>query len=587
MSNYNSLKTTIDANIKQNGVQAITGQILNSVLNAMVTTLGAGYQFAGVATTATNPGSPDAKVFYIANGKGTYTNFGGVEVTEDDVVVLYWDSSWHKVQTGIASQDNLSEIQEILDGTPSSPTILPSEGYVTQCYTDFVLNTLTLGNSYFDKRTLVPSGKVISNLSVALKLSGKFRFIIIDATSYAIIDEIEKDGVTGINNYDVNLSYNTDVYVGIKGGTTSSVSKNNYASGVYFNITSGTPVAMTYMVAIGVTYLNYAGGLIDQVEKLSIVGGVSDVSDINNLLAHSDVVTLAPRDYLVTTPVILTSGKTLRGSFGKTRLILSDGCTTAIQASNANDIQISDIEIVGTCPNYSYDMNGVIAGSGYNLVETESNALALDYMGNEKGIYLYYCENVALNNIKINHINGSAIRVNHTGRDYIKGLNATNLFITNCYNGIYTENEHEFSQYTNISITLCMIGIHVTSGNLVFSCGHITRCRVGMQLVDGYNTAHGIVNGIEFKHNQIAGIIANGVTVGEYFTGCYVTYCNIIIRNCSAICFDCLMVGRCDLVCTNDLGATGKNYIGKYVVRTNSTITNTGNLEIGERVNLY
>ena len=110
MSNYNSLKSTIDANIKQNGNQEITGQILNSVLNAMVTTLGTGYQFAGVATIATNPGTPDAKVFYIANGKGTYEKFGGLEVTEDDVVVLYWDSAWHKVATGIASQEKLSDL---------------------------------------------------------------------------------------------------------------------------------------------------------------------------------------------------------------------------------------------------------------------------------------------------------------------------------------------------------------------------------------------------------------------------------------------------------------------------------------------
>ena len=113
MSNYNSLKTTIDANIKQNGNQEITGQILNSVLNQMVTTLGAGYQFAGVATLdpATNPGTPDAKVFYIANGKGKYEKFGGINVTEDDVVVLYWDSAWHKVATGIASQAKLSELE--------------------------------------------------------------------------------------------------------------------------------------------------------------------------------------------------------------------------------------------------------------------------------------------------------------------------------------------------------------------------------------------------------------------------------------------------------------------------------------------
>lgn len=112
MGNYTTLKTTINANIRQNGNQEITGKILNSVLNAMVNTLGEGYQFAGVATTATNPGTPDAKVFYIANGKGTYTNFGGIEVTEDDVVVLYWDSSWHKGSTGIAYQAKLTKLEE-------------------------------------------------------------------------------------------------------------------------------------------------------------------------------------------------------------------------------------------------------------------------------------------------------------------------------------------------------------------------------------------------------------------------------------------------------------------------------------------
>ena len=111
MSNYNSLKTAIDANIKQNGKQEITGPVLNSVLNAMVDTLGAGYQFAGIAVSDTNPGTPDAKVFYIANGKGAYTNFGGLEVTEDEVVVLYYDTEWHKVSTGIASQAKLSELQ--------------------------------------------------------------------------------------------------------------------------------------------------------------------------------------------------------------------------------------------------------------------------------------------------------------------------------------------------------------------------------------------------------------------------------------------------------------------------------------------
>ena len=75
-----------------------------------------GYLFAGIATIDTNPRIHDAKVFYIANGKGIYTNFGGIEVTEDDVVVLYWDTAWHKVATGIASQEKLSELVESCGG---------------------------------------------------------------------------------------------------------------------------------------------------------------------------------------------------------------------------------------------------------------------------------------------------------------------------------------------------------------------------------------------------------------------------------------------------------------------------------------
>ena len=111
MANYQLLKADIDAKVYQNGAQEITGANLNSVLNIMVTTLGAEYQFAGVATIDTNPGTPDAKVFYIANDKGTYTNFGSIEVTEDDVVVLYWDTAWHKEATGIASQTKLTELE--------------------------------------------------------------------------------------------------------------------------------------------------------------------------------------------------------------------------------------------------------------------------------------------------------------------------------------------------------------------------------------------------------------------------------------------------------------------------------------------
>ena len=141
MANYQLLKADIDKKVYQNGAQEITGANLNSVLNEMVTTLGAEYQFAGVATIDTNPGTPDAKVFYIANGKGTYTNFGGISITEDEIVILYYDTAWHKLLTGIASQEKLTELESEV-----SPLMTEKVDY-TEYKGKFISTTLEWVNS--------------------------------------------------------------------------------------------------------------------------------------------------------------------------------------------------------------------------------------------------------------------------------------------------------------------------------------------------------------------------------------------------------------------------------------------------------
>lgn len=117
MANYQLLKADIDKKVYQNGKQEITGENLNSVLNAMVTTLGAGYQFMGVATP-TNPGTaqtPDYKCFYLATTPGTYTNLGGLVVADGEVSILKYDSSWTKEVTGIATAEQLNQLGQKLD----------------------------------------------------------------------------------------------------------------------------------------------------------------------------------------------------------------------------------------------------------------------------------------------------------------------------------------------------------------------------------------------------------------------------------------------------------------------------------------
>lgn len=110
--------------------KAVTDEF-GTIQEAIASIVNAGYVFGGVAKPSTDPGTPNAKVFYIANGKGTYTNFGGLKVTEDEVVVLKYDTAWHKVATGIASDAKLSELENKVDGVKHTETIDAemSDGY--------------------------------------------------------------------------------------------------------------------------------------------------------------------------------------------------------------------------------------------------------------------------------------------------------------------------------------------------------------------------------------------------------------------------------------------------------------------------
>ena len=95
MSKWSTLKAAIASVIKTNGNQAITGSVLQNVLNNIVSSLGENYQFVGIATTLTNPGTPDGNVFYLA-GEGIYANFSNLVIDTGQLGILIWNGSWKK-----------------------------------------------------------------------------------------------------------------------------------------------------------------------------------------------------------------------------------------------------------------------------------------------------------------------------------------------------------------------------------------------------------------------------------------------------------------------------------------------------------
>ena len=112
MANYATLKAAIQDVIKTNNNNEITGALLQQSLLAMIDSMGCvGYEYVGVATPATNPGTPDQNVFYIASTPGTYANFNGLVVNDNEVAIFNWNGEWSKSTTGAANAAYLNNIK--------------------------------------------------------------------------------------------------------------------------------------------------------------------------------------------------------------------------------------------------------------------------------------------------------------------------------------------------------------------------------------------------------------------------------------------------------------------------------------------
>jgi len=98
MANYSNIRNKIISDIKPNNNQEITGQIMQDTLLQMVSLLqDGGYLFKGGATTTNNPIVGDSNVFYLASVKGTYANFGGLQVNDNELAALVYNGSWSKI----------------------------------------------------------------------------------------------------------------------------------------------------------------------------------------------------------------------------------------------------------------------------------------------------------------------------------------------------------------------------------------------------------------------------------------------------------------------------------------------------------
>lgn len=173
MSNYNDLKTRIAAAIHANGVEEITGNVLQSVLIDMVDAIGDEFSLAGVATTTTVPGTPDNKTAYIATAAGTYTNF--LDSNNNPIVVpanalsallTYDPTAGHWTGTTFGTlAPGIIGTNELADGAVTTPKIADSAVTGNKLSNGAVSNANKLASN------VVTTAKIAANAVTTAKIA--------------------------------------------------------------------------------------------------------------------------------------------------------------------------------------------------------------------------------------------------------------------------------------------------------------------------------------------------------------------------------------------------------------------------------
>ena len=79
---------------------------------------------------------------------------------------------------------------------------------------------------------------------------------------------------------------------------------------------------------------------------------------------------------------------------------------------------------------------------------------------------------------------------------------------------------NEYCAHVGLQASNCNTGVQMGAGNHSFSGGHITGCIDGMDIITGYNSAHGTITGMQFNHNSRYNLHAKDASAGLAISGC-------------------------------------------------------------------
>ena len=250
-------------------------------------------------------------------------------------------------------------------------------------------------------------------------------------------------------------------------------------------------------------------------------------SEIQAILNTYKVCHLAPGTYYIGSVLTIPTYGKLCGEGFSTKLIRTGETGSAIRMQSfttVSDLYIrgSETDITPTTENLG--KHGILWMGTYDPSSPADGP---------------FCGTIS--NVMISDCSGAGIYTWKSGRATNTGLNVVNVTVQRCGWGIAAGDNSEFSQWTNLKVTNCGIGLRCTGGNQIFANCNFSS---NIQALDmegttaSVNNSHGSFTNCIFDHsgsNTGYAMRLKGMVNGEIFSSCQIFFGKIRIEDCAGI----------------------------------------------------
>lgn len=294
-------------------------------------------------------------------------------------------------------------------------------------------------------------------------------------------------------------------------------------------------------------------------------------AEILSLLTNVKVCRLKAGDYYVNN-LEMPDGTLLIGDGDATKIHLS-GTADGFAIKMGSYCAVKNLSIIGADADLTFgttpgDRHGVLWQGTYSQ----------DHQAPYKGL---------ITDVRISRFSGGGITCRDTGYGTNNQIEATNLYITNCWAGINIVYWSEFHKFVNARCSSCRIGCVNNGGNNIFiNCDFSSSLEIAM-LMDNEsdqspNNTHGSCVGCVFNHTQSGGQSNSGVGIkiincpnGFIFNACQIFFSKIQLITSSGIVFSNNNFGKSNCDISID-GGKAILFIGN-IFQDKPPITVTGN----------